>query len=245
MRNNETGLADGHAHYRILDAHGEREVVVTNTTLFLDISSESIRFTSVELRDGSHETALNRYFGAEPKLLTALFPYPSGDPVTDDENLLRFAITNSPTTVKGVGIRTEQVDSVLLRHFGRTLSSPETGFSHIQKNGNIAWEPFVPDLTGQLLFHDVRERSDGTLIAPFLHFDWEEDADLDAIGGRAVVFDRILRGESAHTDLRPLLRQKGEMTLTRVPDPEDPDAFRYEIQSVTLTPLAPESAPPA
>ncbi|MBQ2697858.1 MAG: hypothetical protein IJF59_04195, partial [Clostridia bacterium] len=239
LYNHQTDLADGRDRYFITDDDGTREVVVTTTSEFLDVSGHSTRFISVELRDGTYETELNRYFAADPRLLAALFPYPSGDAVTDDENLLRFAVTNSPTTVEGVDIRTEQVDTVLHRHFGRTLTSPETGISHLQKNGNIGWEPFAPDLTGQLVFHDVRTLPDGRLAAPFLHFDWEDEQALAPYGGAAVVHDRLLRGESS--PLRDLLSQKGEMTLTRVPDPEDPRLFHYRIEAVTLTPLAQEA----
>lgn len=125
----------------LLSGSRPEQIRVDSTELFQYIlTSDGIRFLYHEdvtpSKEESPESMYYDYFSEHGRQINPLFPF-SPEEASDDD-LMVFAIQNLPFEYDyETGIAPKQIDAVLQRYFGRTVTSYDTGYTDVLPSGNV------------------------------------------------------------------------------------------------------------
>lgn len=125
----------------------EPQLVQTNSSIETDINnteeqnlSEHSSGDKEEVPENNPQTPLERYyryFADHPSQVNPLIPFPSSDEDILNENLMVFAIYNLDHYSYENGNTTQEIDTVLMKYFGRSVSSYITRLTEMTATGNV------------------------------------------------------------------------------------------------------------
>lgn len=202
---------------------GLREVTIEKT------GQDKFRYVCFSMGEELLWQVYYDYFEQHSRQLTPLFSLPSGDPQIDNDNLMIFALQNLTLTDQETGVSKAEIDKVLQKYFGRTVTSYETGVAYELPSGNIGWRGFSFHGSVRLVPKSIWQQSDGSKMGVFDVYELPED-DLSGYGGYTAVLERLRSGDTA--GLEELYEGEVTIVFDEIPDADETLGFYVRYRSI-------------
>lgn len=171
------------------------------------------------------------YFKEHSRHVNPLFSFPDSDENRLNSNLMTFAIMNVDNYSYENGNAKSEIDALLIKYFGHTVTSYNTNSSEVMPSGCVRATGWSYHGANRLVLTKLTDNTDGSYTGHFdVYYLPESPEDLDDLGGYDTVDAALQCGK---TDGLERLHSESIVTnFNEINDETEPQGFYIRFNSI-------------